>query len=293
MALAEADATSLSRTYYNSRTGHRREVRHTREVLNRLIADQLTALRSSGWLQQAFGYWCTDRKTVAGSMGTSLELHLLTRANIDVQEPVEAHLSELSDADLFTVLEVVADIVAKPVSGTHHKWDSCGYHADDFAPAARSRAEYIERIDPILRDYGDGFTMTADGEVQLLLTEPAVAVCKEPLPLSTPPPVRERVESAVRRFLKGGSSWDERHAAVRDLGDALEHMRDGVREVLVGRDESDLFQLLNGFGIRHLNDSQRLDYDREIFLKWMFYYLTAALHACLALLDRQAGEVAS
>lgn len=75
---------------------------------------------------------------------------------------------------------------------------------------------------------------------------------------------------------------------MRDLGDALEFIRPQAEKRLSRKDEGALFQILNQYGIRHLRADQRMDYDRPIFLRWIFYELLAAIHACTAIMDRHS-----
>lgn len=40
-----------------------------------------------------------------------------------------------------------------------------------------------------------------------------------------------------------------------------------------------IFDTVNNFGIRHLNERQHTEYDENIWLSWMFHYLMATIHA--------------
>jgi hypothetical protein len=48
---------------------------------------------------------------------------------------------------------------------------------------------------------------------------------------------------------------------VRDLADVLEYLRPNVQTLLTSKDENDLFNLANNFGIRHHNDRQKTNCD--------------------------------
>jgi len=69
--------------------------------------------------------------------------------------------------------------------------------------------------------------------------------------------ITRKMEVAIRRFKTRGVSLDDRHAAVRDLVDVIEWLRDDMKDVMLPKDESDLFQIANGFAIRHHNRKQR------------------------------------
>ena len=103
--------------------------------------------------------------------------------------------------------------------------------------------------------------------------------------------ISNKVQAAVDRFRRYGSSIEDRHGAVRDLADILEFVRKEIKVVLLKKDESDLFELANKFGIRHFNESQKLEYDRAIWLSWIFYYYLATIHAFFHLAERQKREM--
>ena len=95
---------------------------------------------------------------------------------------------------------------------------------------------------------------------------------------------------AIDRFQRYGSSVEDRRHAVRDLADVLEKLRPQAKEVITKKDEADLFQLANSFGIRHLNENQKTDYDPVVWLSWVFYYYLTTINACLHLLERKASK---
>jgi len=84
---------------------------------------------------------------------------------------------------------------------------------------------------------------------------------------------------------------DEKKDAIRDLADVLEYLRPRLKDVLSSKDENDLFNLANNFGIRHHNANQKTDYDKEIWYPWMFYYYLATIRACISLLRKAENEI--
>ena len=101
--------------------------------------------------------------------------------------------------------------------------------------------------------------------------------------------VTERVAAAKLKYRR--RSLSERKDAVRDLADVLEYLRPEVKKALKSKDESELFQLANNFGIRHHNKDQKTDYDESIWLSWMFYHYLASIHACLRLVEKRKGTL--
>jgi hypothetical protein len=72
--------------------------------------------------------------------------------------------------------------------------------------------------------------------------------------------------------LRYGATLEDKRNAVRLFADALEFQRKKLGQVLTDKDEDDLLNLANRFGIRHNDLKEKTNYDPDIFLKWMFYY---------------------
>jgi hypothetical protein len=94
----------------------------------------------------------------------------------------------------------------------------------------------------------------------------------------------EAFGQAVAKFQNRAAQANERRDAVRGLADILESLRPRLREVITRRDESDLFEIANRFGVRHKNDLQQTDYDKAIWHELLFYHYAAMIRACIQLL---------
>jgi hypothetical protein len=94
--------------------------------------------------------------------------------------------------------------------------------------------------------------------------------------------------------LRRGATVEDKRAAVKQLADALEHLRPEVDEQLLSKDERDLFRTANEFAIRHNKPGQKRDYDKAVWLDWLFHVYLATIRAVVAVRDRKpnASEVA-
>lgn len=108
----------------------------------------------------------------------------------------------------------------------------------------------------------------------------------EPVPPTTEAEVKDPVEHAVGLFLRRGATVEDQRAAVKQLADALEHLRSEVKLEMLSKDERDLFQIANGFAIRHSNAEQRREYDKPVWLSWMFHVFLATIRVVVAVRDR-------
>jgi hypothetical protein len=112
----------------------------------------------------------------------------------------------------------------------------------------------------------------------------------QPLPADSERQVTDPVTSAKNLFLKRGATVDEKRAAVLALAGALEHLRPEVKDALISKDETALFEVANNFAIRHNNRMQKGDYDSELWLDWMFHVYLATVHAVVGVRSRPANK---
>ena len=111
--------------------------------------------------------------------------------------------------------------------------------------------------------------------------------------LSAPLPTEDkaasvRVANATMKFRRHGASLTDREDAVRDLVSVLEWLRPQLKVALLKEDEQDLFNIANNFGIRHMNQRQKIGYDKAIWLSWMFYHYFNTINALLHIRKRQS-----
>lgn len=275
-----------TRQYYSVRTGKNPDAaKLDLNAFKSLFTTAYSLLRQQDYFVEAFGYWCVDEEDVPGTAGADVPTYVAFHLRRLGLWPVTEQIDAYTENDLFDVIEFLHDHVSKPIDGSFHSYGGCGMHWSKFDQAA-GQAEFRDKLNPLLECYGDGYTMNERGEI--LETGPAgLKHLLEAKPSTKDPTLIARITGAVDRFRRFGSGIEERRQAVRDLADVLERLRPQIKTALLKNDEQDLFNLANNFGIRHLNEGQKLNYDPAVWLSWMFYYYLATIHACLHLIERQ------
>jgi hypothetical protein len=257
-----------------------------RPNLQRLLIALLPEFNRKGYFQEAMGYDCVDEPAhINGYMGSDPEAFAIIRLRKPSLWPVSFDL-DYSEEDLFDIFEFVFDNISKPVDGRQHTFSNCGWHYSTFDKSA-SREAFRESANALLRDYGEGWTLSESGEILRVGPEDLAPLLDTKLPPADEKNVAARVASAVLRYRRHSSSAEEQREAVRSLADVLEFLRVEAKVVLTRQDESDLFNLANSFGLRHHDRNQKTDYDLAIWLPWMFYYYLATIHALLSILQRE------
>lgn len=249
----------------------------------------VSGLEAQGYFQEWFGYGCVDDGSVAGLAGDDPAGFAFRKTRLDGMWPPSAEWLVWDEDHLLTAVEFLHDHVSKPEQGRNHGWSNCGWHYNQFDRQA-GQTLFLQEVNGILRDLDDGFELERSGDVVRASPTGLADLLSVEVPPSDDAYVRVTIEDAVRKYRRRSSSAGDQLDAVRDLAGCLERLRPQLGQVLSRKDEADLFELANRFGIRHSDAGQKVDYDRPIWLEWMFYYYLATLHAVLRLLTDDRHE---
>ena len=280
----------MAHKYYSIRTGlnknsHGLSLQDYLGLFDRVYGE----LRSEGYFDEAFGSFCIDLGPTPGKI-KDMELAMLLAFRKKNLWPIEEKLNKYTEDDLFDVIEFLHQNVSKPIDGTMHNYGDCGMHWETFNKAEGQKL-FRTRINDSLLHYKGKFELSDAGE---LLHKPEVGF--EPIFDADVPSrdlkVIDRVNAAILQFRRHASSLDDRRQAVRDLADVLEYLKPSVQKLLTQKDESDLFNIANNFGIRHHNEKQKTSYEAAIWLSWMFYFYLSTIHVVLRKIENSNNKPA-
>lgn len=274
-----------TRRYYSSRAGRDpKQLSLDLSALQRLVYATYMMFDQKSYFQEAIGYECVDAGVVPGTMGTDPELYVALRLREEGLFPVRRD-HQYTEDNLFDLIEFFYDHVSKPIAGWYHDYYACGHHYTVFDKKAGQDAFRAE-VNEFLRDYEDGWELSLDGEILSMGQSGLNNIFNAEIPSKDTENVNSRIQAAIGKFRRHRSSAEDRVDAVRDLAAVLEYLRPEAHRLLTKKDESDLFDLANRFGIRHHNKIQQTDYDHDIWLSWAFYYYLSTIHALLRLITR-------
>lgn len=243
-------------------------------------------LRGDGFFDQALGSYCVDAGEIPGKIG-DIDLEILLAIRKKDLWPIAEQHHLYSEDDLFDLVEFLYQHVSKPIDGTMHSYANCGMHWEVFSQEEGKKV-FKDRINLLLQHYENQFELSDKGQVLKKVEVGFEPIFNADVP-STDSNVVGRINSAIIRFRRHGSNMDDRRQAVRDLADVLEYLRPEVKELFTSKDEGDLFNIANNFGIRHLNTKQKTSYDANIWLSWMFYFYLSTIHVLLRKIGHQRG----
>lgn len=264
---------SEPRDYYAQRHGAQRDAL-TFEQLRRLVAALYAEYDEKAWFQWKMGKDCVDAPRDLGA-------YVFDRLGADVW-PFAQSIREMSEEWLFSVIEFLHEHSAAPTKTFYHQYYSCGTHVEE-ADEDAGKHQFRDRINALLDRYAPAYELTPEGEVWTTAPTGLEDAVPEPTSESA---VDDRVASAMRAFRRYGATDDDKRHAIRDLADVLEHLRATVGSQLPSKDEGDLFNIANNYGLRHHNQNQKLDYDRSIWLDWMFYSFLNAIQLATRVVNR-------
>jgi hypothetical protein len=138
-----------------------------------------------------------------------------------------------------------------------------------------ARADVPYRLGESGEDIGRLISVTDDGRSEL--TERLLA--------DHPQVATDPVAHSVSLFRRRGATFEDKRSAIVALAGVLEERRALLRQELLSRDESSLFEIANNYALRHRNENQRNEYAQE-FLDWVFWLYAATVELTDRLLRR-------
>jgi hypothetical protein len=273
------------RRYYSIRTGkHPIGVKLDLQMLLRLFYSVYCDFNRKGYFQEAFGYNCVDAGDVDGIIGPDNEAYIFFKLRKDNLWPIHATYQQYSEEDLFDIIELLYDHISKPIHGNYHSWNDCGWHYDEF-DTKTGQDEFRARINEILKDYS-AFELAENGEILTTSISGADDLFQPAKLEYEADNIDAKIEKAILKFRRYHSSIEDKKDAIKELADVFEYLRPRLEKAITKKDEGDLFNIANNFGIRHHNDKQKIDFDKEIWFDWMFYYYISTLNTVIRVLKK-------
>lgn len=226
------------------------------------------------------GIWIEDRWThekncvVPRTMSPSPEVFFAVTMQDSQVWPVVEFGEYYDEATLFSVMEILYDHIAR--------YD---YQNEKIEKEVVQR-DYLEHINNILKAYKTGYYLVPT--TGFIMEEPNEAL-QQQLNYNgegMPENVYEQLKSASQSYYRFDSDSETKKKAIASLADILENVRQEVKDLFnseyqVPKNEHDklIFEVVNGYNIRHDNQRQKTDYSKEIWYDWMMQYYTSVIIA--------------
>lgn len=185
---------------------------------------------------------------------------------------------------LFDLLELLhQEVISAPESVTFVHGERCFHGPFDVVEGQRV---FRDHLNLVLARHWPPLEMRANGHIIELPAPVIQMVVDDPIPDSVAAELRDPIEAAIDRFYRRGATDIDRRDALRHLADFLEHQRSTIKTEMLKKDENALFQIANGFAIRHHRQDQQGDYDKDIWQEWTFHIYLATARAIVRVHQR-------
>jgi hypothetical protein len=261
--------------YYSQRQG----------IIKPLVLDNLRAAFKSVYEKFRTEYYFIDflgdhLSFEQGIIGNSFEAFCMREINRSIRHPRMALMYK--EEDLFDVIELLHEHINYPLVIPSNNI----FISDEISLIPEKKAiaqkQFRDEINVFLKQYSSGWELAEEGYIRNTLEEGFVDLVDNTAVYGEEANIDSKIRRAKELYLKHGSSIEDKKAAVREIGDALEFIRTDLRDS-IGKNEADIFNILNNFGIRHNNAAQKTDYDNEVYLPWMFYTFLSTYDAYVKL----------
>ena len=273
------------KNYYAERNGLVSRQSIDFSVFKKLFLLVYKRLKNEFYFREATGYECVDEGEMTGIWGDDVGTFIYVKTWLLNVWPIEDNIGDYDETTLFTLIEFFYDYVSEPQSRRYHDWDNCGWHTWDY-DKQKGKERYIDDLDKILMDYKGGYKLSKDGEILEIAPTVLKPLVEELIETDNPDNIDSRIHLALSKYSRYNANIDDKKESVRTLADVLEYLRKGDIKLLKS-DDSDLFNLINNFDIRHHNQMQKGDYDKDVWYDWMFYTFLASIYALLKLNDKK------
>jgi hypothetical protein len=291
---------SEKREYHSQRTGRSIKPKLTLDEFKGIVRSIFQEFLNKGYFGHALGYQ-DSRGTIYGDICAHYDddcinqfiFRKLRKRNL---WPIIEKIAEYSEDDLFDIIELFYDIIAKP--RPHKKTKDILNYIGLPSPfteipeylsfnVEEGKNEFRFEVNNALHDYQEGYELSENGEIQLIGEKDLQSLFSEEVSPTGNEAIDKKIEAAIIKFRHHRSSDDQKREAVRELADVLEFLRPEMKKLHISSDESEIFNIANNFGIRHFNPGQKTDYDNPIFLTWIFSCYLSTIYLIIRLLNQK------
>ena len=269
----------MDRPYFSERAGKNGSANLTLSDLRIIFAATYRKYELNGYFQHHFGMNCVDSGYMQGSEGIDLMVALTLRfgGRASSQFPIDDNSSSYELEDIFDLIEYFWDHIAKPTVSHYHDWNDCGIHVEK-ASEKLGKEEWSKEWNFQLSRLEPQYLITSDGIIEFMPSQESIRqLVNNVKPYGNKEKVDSKVYGAIRLFYSRHSTTEDKRIALKELADVLEFIRVELKDKLPKKEVGELFNIANNYGIRHWNQKQNTDYDKEIYYPWIFHCYLAIL----------------
>ncbi|QGQ47254.1 hypothetical protein [Metabacillus sediminilitoris] len=264
--------------YYSERHNLRQRDKYNESELSELFVQTYYELSEKKLFEELIGYHDKWGNWQRGLIANSFDTFVFKRIGKRDLVPIDADLF-YREEDVFDLIELFYDFVSEPISNSNQYDKEAG------------RNEFREEFNRILNNYQNGYELTEEGYIRELVDNGLEELLDSKQEFINDDVSEDTVQVAKKKFFHHKADETDKRSAILEIGGVLEKLQKTKKLSLNNKDENDLFNVLNGFNLRHNRPDQKPNYDKDIFYPWIFYNLLSGLDASLKLQKKSLEEL--
>lgn len=263
--------------YYSERHNLRERKKYTKTELSELFVQTYYELSSKKLFEELIGYSDSWGNWTTGLIANNYESFVFKRIGKKDLVPINDE-NFYQEEDVFDLIELFYDYVSQPLMPNREYDKEAG------------QSEYRKEMNNILNNYDTGYELTEEGYIRELIDNGLEELVDAKQEFNNDDVSEKAVQVAKKKFFHHKADESDKRSAILDVGGVLEKLQKTKKLNLNNKDESELFNVLNNFNLRHNRPDQKPDYNKDIFYPWVFYNLLSALDASLKLQKKSEDE---
>lgn len=217
--------------------------------------------------------WGDEYQEIPPLLAPSPEVFFLNNLHSSEIYPIVQYYEYYTDEELFTVIEILYDKIAT------YDYKKSILEDKDI------KKDFAIQINNILQFYEEGYFLeTSSGTITKGLKDPVKNMFSEDLTNICSEDVMTKMRTAIKMYYRFDSNIELKRKAINLLADILEPLRNDLKDILnreydINKNKHDklIFDIVNGFNIRHNKDDQKKNYQHEIWYDWMIQYYSSVI----------------
>lgn len=217
--------------------------------------------------------WEEEYQAIPPIFAPAPEIFFMNHLHSKTVYPIHEYYSFYSEVELFTVIEILYDTISV------YDYEKKVLETDEI------KKDFATQVNNILQFYDEGYflepnsgtiTKGVNDSLKMMLTEDLKELVSED--------IMSQMRSAVKLYYRFDANLEIKKKAINIMADILEPLRSDLKDILnekfeVNKNDHDklIFEIVNGFNIRHNNARQKTNYEHEVWYDWMMQYYSSVI----------------
>jgi hypothetical protein len=217
--------------------------------------------------------WGDEYQAIPPLFAPAPEIFFMNHLHSTRIYPIFEYYTYYTEVQFFTVIEILYDKI------------SIYDYQENVLKTDEVKKEFATQINNLLQFYDGGYYLEPNSgtivkgvndSLKIMLTEDLKKIPSED--------IMSQMRTAVKLYYRFDSDLEMKKKAINIMADILEPLRSDLKDILnakleINKNDHDklIFEIVNGFNIRHNNSKQKTNYEHEVWYDWMMQYYTSVI----------------